>query len=107
MGVGGFLFPSSFHPIRIPRGGGCDRLCWDLNSSGKFDTRSSYHKIQNVAPSTFPWKGIWKVEVPKMVAFFMWTAAHGQILTLDNLMLRGRPLEIGRASCRERVLLPV
>ena len=22
----------------------------------------------------------------------MWTAAHGQILTLDNLMLRGRPL---------------
>ena len=24
--------------------------------------------------------------------FFMWTATHGQILTLDNLMLRGRPL---------------
>ena len=22
----------------------------------------------------------------------MWTTAHGQILTLDNLMLRGRPL---------------
>ena len=22
----------------------------------------------------------------------MWTAAHGQILTFDNLMLRGRPL---------------
>ena len=22
----------------------------------------------------------------------MWTAAHGQILTLDNLMLRGHPL---------------
>ena len=22
----------------------------------------------------------------------MWTVAHGQILTLDNLMLRGRPL---------------
>ena len=22
----------------------------------------------------------------------MWTAAHGHILTLDNLMLRGRPL---------------
>ena len=24
----------------------------------------------------------------------MWIAAHGQILTLDNLMLRGRPLRI-------------
>ena len=35
--------------------------------------------------------GIWNVKVPKRVAFLMWTAAHGQILTLDNLMLRGCP----------------
>ena len=40
-----------FIQIRIPRGGGCDRLCWDLNGSGKFDI---YHKIRNAAPSTFP-----------------------------------------------------
>ena len=55
--------------------------------SGKFDTRSFYHKIRNAAPSTFPWKGIWKVKVPKRVAFFMWIVAYSQILTLDNLML--------------------
>ena len=59
-----------FIQTRIPRGGGCDRLSWDLNGSGKFDTRSFYHKIRNAAPSTFPWKGIWKVKVPKRVAFF-------------------------------------
>ena len=53
---------------------------------------SVYCKIRNADPSTFPWKVIWKVKVPKRVAFFMWTAAHGQILTLDNLILRGRPL---------------
>ena len=81
-----------FIQTRIPREGGCDRLCWDLNGSRKFDTQSFYHKIHNVASSTFPWKGIWKVKVPKVVAFFMWTTVHGQILTLDNLMLRGRPL---------------
>ena len=81
-----------FIQTRIPRGGGCDRLCWDLNGSGKFGTRSFYHNIRNAAPSTFPWKGIWKVKVSKGVAFFMWTAAHGHILTLDNLMLHGRPL---------------
>ena len=57
----------------IPRGGGCDRLCWDLNGSGKFDIRSFYHKIRNAAPSTFPWKDIWKVKVLKRMAFFMWT----------------------------------
>ena len=76
----------------IPRGGGCDRLCWHLSGSGKFDIRSFYHKIRNVTLSTFPWKGIWKVKVLKRVTFFLWTAAHGQLLTLDNLMLRGRPL---------------
>ena len=58
-----------FIQTRIPREGGCDRLCWDFNGSGKFDTRSFYHKIRNVAPSTFSWKGIWKVKVPKRVAF--------------------------------------
>ena len=29
---------------------------------------------------------------PKRVAFFLWTATHGRILTLDNLMLRDLPL---------------
>ena len=82
-----------FIQTRIPKGGGSDRLCWCLNGSGKFKVWSFYHKIQNVTLSTFPWKGIWKVKVPKKVAFFMWTTAHGQILTLDNLMLRGRTLE--------------
>ena len=55
-------------------------------------TRSFYHEIRNVTPPSLPWKGIWKVKVPKRVAFFMWTATHGQILTLDNFMLHGRPL---------------
>ena len=85
----------------FPKGGGSDKLCWRLNGSGKFDVRSFYHKIRNVTLSTFPWK----VKGPKRVAFFTWTTTHGQILTLDNLMLRGSTLanQIGRASCRERV----
>ena len=29
-----------FIQTRIPRRGGCDRLCWDLNGSEKFVTRS-------------------------------------------------------------------
>ena len=81
-----------FIQTRIPKGGGCDRLCWDLNGNGKFDIWSFYHKIRNATPSTFPWKGIWKTKVPKRVAFFTWIAAHGQFLTLDKLMLHGRPL---------------
>ena len=33
---------------------------------------------------------MWKPKIPKRVAFFLWTAAHNRILTLDNLMLRDR-----------------
>ena len=76
-----------FIQTQIPRGGGSDRLFWCLNGSGKFDVWSFYHKIRNATLPTFPWKGIWKVKVPKRVAFFIWAATHGQILTSDNLML--------------------
>ena len=69
-----------------------DSLCRGLNGSGKFDTQSFYHKIQVASTSFFPWNGIWKVKIPKRVVFFKWTAVHGQILILNNLILQGRPL---------------
>ena len=37
----------------------------------------------------FPWKSIWWVKAPQRVAFFLWTAAWGQILTCDNLIKHG------------------
>ena len=37
-------------------------------------------------------RGFGKSRFLKRVAFFLWTAAHGRILTLDNLMLRDLPL---------------
>ena len=76
----------------VLRGIGCDSPHWCLNGNGKFDIRSFYNKNRGTSLSSFPWKGIWKVKVPKMVAFFMWTATHGRIPTLDDLMLRGLPL---------------
>jgi len=55
--------------------------------------------IWGASHSLFPWKGVWKLKIPKYVAFFLWTAAHGRILTLDNLMLRGRPLATWCCMC--------
>ena len=69
-----------------------DTLYLQLKGDGKFDTRSYYHVIRSVSNSLFPWKGVWKPKIPKRVAFFLWTAVHGRILTLDNLMLKGHPL---------------
>ena len=79
------------HPC-IPWGVRRDTLCWRLKRDGKFDTQSFYQAIQGTPNVLFPWKGVWKPKIPKQVAFFLWAAAHDWILTLDNLMLRGRPL---------------
>ena len=81
-----------FIQARTPRGAKCDSSHWCLNGNGKFDIRSYYNKIWGGSIPSFPWKGIWKVKIPKMVAFFMWIAAYGRILTLNNLMLRGLSL---------------
>jgi len=81
-----------FIQSRIRRGVGSDTSHWCLNENGKFDTRSYYNNIWGASASNFPWKGVWKVKIPKRVAIFVWTAVHGQILTLDNLMLRKRIL---------------
>ena len=67
-------------------------LPWCFNGSGKLDTWFFYQEIRDVSTSLFPWKGIWKVKAPKMVAFFMWTTAYSQIISLDNFMLRGLSL---------------
>ena len=37
---------------------------------------------------TLPWKSIWRSKAPPRVAFFVWTAALGRILTTDNLRRR-------------------
>ena len=84
---------------RIPRGDRRDTLCWHLKGNVKFDTRSYYHAIQGTSNSWFPWKGVWKTKILKLVAFFLWTAAHDRILTLDNLRLRGRILASWCCMC--------
>lgn len=48
-----------------------DSLLWCLNGNGKFDTWFFYNEARDFPNSTFPWKGVRKVKVPKMVAFFL------------------------------------
>ena len=84
---------------RIPRGDSKYTLHWRLKGNGKFNTRSYYHAIQGASNSLFPWKGVWKPKIPKCMAFFLWTTAHGWTLTSDNLMLKGRPLSNRCCMC--------
>ena len=38
-----------------------------------------------VYEQSLPWMSIWKTKVPCRVAFFVWIAALGNILKIDNL----------------------
>jgi hypothetical protein len=50
-----------------------------------FDVRLFYNVLIPHDNTHFPWRSIWRNKVPLRVAFFVWPAALGKILTIDNL----------------------
>ena len=69
--------------------GGMDSICWTPSRRGIFEVHSFYSVLVQPNPQgIFPWKCVWKAKVPPRVAFFMWTAALGKILTTENLRKR-------------------
>jgi hypothetical protein len=60
---------------------GDDKMCWIPVQKKSFRVKSYYKVLSSPIQSSFPWKSIWKVKVPPRVAFFVWTATLGKILT--------------------------
>uniref|UniRef100_A0A2N9GQ47 Reverse transcriptase domain-containing protein n=1 Tax=Fagus sylvatica TaxID=28930 RepID=A0A2N9GQ47_FAGSY len=77
-----------------------DGLRWKICKDGVFTSRSFYSALINRRGVSFPWKSIWRVKAPPRVAFFIWTAAWGRILTCDNLMQRGYTMVGWCCMCR-------
>ena len=67
---------------------GMDKKRRCLKGNVKFDSGLFIKRFRELLLSSFPWKGIWSVKVPKRVLFFLWTTVLGKILTLDNLTRR-------------------
>jgi len=67
------------------RSEGEDKMCCIPTRNKSFEVKSYYKVLLSPIQSSFLWKSIWKVKVPLRVAFFVWTATLGKILTLDNL----------------------
>jgi hypothetical protein len=70
------------------KGHGEDRMCWRGHSKDGFQVKSYYNFLLPTAGHLGPWKRIWKTGAPPRVAFFVWAAALGRILTIDNLRRR-------------------
>uniref|UniRef100_A0A2N9IH31 Reverse transcriptase domain-containing protein n=1 Tax=Fagus sylvatica TaxID=28930 RepID=A0A2N9IH31_FAGSY len=75
-------------PSSSVKGHGEDRMCWRGSSKDGFRVRHYYKNLLPSAGIVVPWKRIWKTIAPPRVAFFVWVAALGRILTIDNLRRR-------------------
>uniref|UniRef100_A0A7N2KVQ8 Reverse transcriptase zinc-binding domain-containing protein n=1 Tax=Quercus lobata TaxID=97700 RepID=A0A7N2KVQ8_QUELO len=75
-------------------------LFWDVSFFRGMHVRelealSSFMETIYAGPTIFgfPWKSIWKQKIPSRVAFFVWSAALGKCLTIDNLRKRKNELD--------------
>ena len=60
-------------------------MCWIPSKDKGFMVSDYYRILVGNTFCGFPWKSIWKQKIPSKVAFFVWTAALGKCLTIDNL----------------------
>jgi hypothetical protein len=81
--------------------GGDDNMWWVLNRKGKFEVKSFYFILNSAVRFPFPWKSIWRTKAPPRVAFFVWSAALGKLLTLDNLRKRNIVLVNRCGMCKK------
>jgi hypothetical protein len=65
-----------------------DTIYWGLAKNKCFTLSSYYKALSGTSHVSFPSKIIWKSRAPPRVAFFVWTAALGKIMTIDNLQKR-------------------
>jgi hypothetical protein len=63
--------------------------------------KSFYEELTRQDGPSFPWKSIWHVKPPSIMAFFVWTAALGKILTYDNLQKRNVVVVEGCCMCKK------
>jgi hypothetical protein len=82
-------------------GGGADKIWWVPNRKEKFEVKSFYFILNSSISFHFPWKSIWRTKAPSRVAFFVWSAALGKILTLDNLRKKNMVLVNRCGICKK------
>ena len=83
----GVSFMEFLYSLPIRRGT-VDSIWWLLSNKGIFEVRSYYFVLVQFTGTYFPWRSVWNSKVPSRVAFFIWIAALGRILTTDNLCRR-------------------
>jgi hypothetical protein len=92
----------SFHNLLYAHNldGGIDKIWRVPDRKGKYAVKSFYNVLISRDCSPFPRKSIWRTKAPPRVAFFVWSAVLGKILTLDNLMKKNMVLVNRYGMCK-------
>ena len=61
-------FFGMLYTLKVSREGE-DKLCWVPARKKSFEVKSYYKLLSSPTQSSFPWKSIWKANVPSRVAF--------------------------------------
>lgn len=80
-----FIIIESVNLIRMG-GVNNDKIKW-IHKKRRFNVSMSYDALRPIN-TTFPCKGVWRDKAPLRMAFFVWRAALGRILTMDDLRRR-------------------
>ena len=66
-------------------------------------------RLEEECSDGFKGSWIWKIDSLLRICHFLWLCHHNSVLVREVIASRGIECEakIGRASCRERVLMPV
>ena len=67
-------------------------LSWTASKCGGFSVKSLYSILEPGISPLFPSGSIWRASVSPKVAFFVWEASWGKVLTLEQLQRRGYSL---------------
>jgi len=72
----------------VSLGEGRDIMCWALEKSGKYSTRSFYKAITFGGVENKFLMGIWKTRIPLKIQIFLWMVYHDRIQAVVQLKKR-------------------
>ena len=80
-----------------------DKLVLKGGNSGFYSVKLLYEALNRTVaePRSFLALSVWNLLVPLKVGFFAWEASWGEVMTLDQLKKRGRPLANRCYLCEE------
>ena len=86
----------------VSLGEGRDIMCWALEKSGKYSTRSLYKALTFGGVKNKFLMGIWKTKIPLKIQIFLWMVYHDRIQAAVQLKKRNWDGAVECNLCGER-----